>query len=152
MKGFYLKRPFPPKVQEKMACMEDILPGAAGKLQQGLPALCLTGHTALSTAAQNDLDPLLAMAQQVAACGRPGDVVLGISTSGNARNVALAVQAGKALGLKTIALTGGSGGRLTGLCDCAIAVPGASSADVQELHLPVYHTLCAMLEARFFDQ
>lgn len=153
MKGFYLKRPFPPAARAKLAaCMDDLLPGSAEKLQQGLPALALTGHAALSTAARNDLDPLLAMAQQTVACGRPGDVVLGISTSGNAKNVALAVQAGKALGMKTIALTGSAGGRLAQLCDCAVRVPAASPADVQEWHLPVYHTLCAMLEAKFFSE
>ena len=78
-------------------------------------------------------------------------VVIGISTSGNARNVALAVQCGKALGLKTLGLTGGKGGLLREHCDCAIVVPGNCPADVQELHLPVYHTLCAMIEAKFFD-
>ncbi len=152
MKGFYLKRPFAGEKRKKLAaCMDAILPGASAMMQQGLPAIALTGHAALSTAVQNDMDPLLPMAQQVAACGVPGDVVLGISTSGNAKNVALAVQAGKALGMKTIGLTGGRGGKLKELCDCAIVVPGSCPADVQELHLPVYHTLCAMIEAKFFD-
>ena len=94
----------------------------------------------------------MAPAQQVVALGRPGDVVLGISTSGNAKNVALAVQTAKALGLRTLGLSGGSGGRLAALCDCAVVVPGHSPADVQELHLPVYHTLCAMIEAKLFAQ
>ena len=94
----------------------------------------------------------MAIAQQVVGYGRPGDVFIGISTSGNAKNVALAVTAARALGLETIGLTGGSGGRLASLCDCVVAVPGHSPADVQELHLPVYHTLCAMLEAKFFVQ
>ena len=152
MKGFYLKRPVDAEKKARLAaCMDEILPGASDLMQQGLPALALTGHAALSTAVQNDMDPLLSMAQQVLASGREHDVVMGISTSGNARNVALAVQAGKALGLKTIGLTGGSGGRLKALCDCAIVVPGNCPADVQELHLPVYHTLCAMIEAKFFD-
>ena len=153
MKGFYLKRPLPEDRREALREATDaLLPGAAERFQQGLPALALTGHPALSTAVQNDLDPLMASAQQVVALGRPGDVVLGISTSGNARNVALAVQTAKALGLKTLGLTGGDGGRLAKLCDCAIVVPGNTSADVQELHLPVYHTLCAMLEAKFFTE
>jgi len=152
MKGFYLKRPLPPEVREALRqATDELLPGAAERFQQGLPAIALTGHPALSTAVQNDLDPSLAPAQQVAALGRPGDVVLRISTSGNARNVALAVQTGKALGLRTLGFAGGSGGRLKALCDCAVVVPGDSPADVQELHLPLYHTLCAMLEAKFFD-
>jgi len=152
MKGFYLKRPFPPEAKAWLREKTDaLLPGAADLFQQGMPAIALTGHAALSTAVQNDLDPSLAPAQQVAALGRPGDVVLGISTSGNARNVALAVQTGKALGLRTLGFAGGSGGRLKALCDCAVVVPGDSPADVQELHLPLYHTLCAMLEAKFFD-
>lgn len=151
MKGFYLKRPVP---DEQKACIrektKDLLPDAAEVLQQGLPAIALTGHAALSTAVVNDLHPLLTAAQQVVGYGKPGDVVIGISTSGNAQNVALAVSVAQALGLSTIGLTGHAGGRLKSLCDCVIAVPGASPADVQELHLPVYHTLCAMLEAKFF--
>lgn len=152
MKGFYLKRPVAAERKEKLkALMDPILPGASDLMQQGLPAIALTGHAPLSTAVQNDMDPLLSMSQQVIACGREGDVVIGISTSGNARNVALAVQCGKALGLKTLGLTGGKGGLLKEHCDCAIVVPGNCPADVQELHLPVYHTLCAMIEAKFFD-
>lgn len=153
MKGFYLKRPVAENRKARLAeAMDSLLPGASGLMQQGLPAIALTGHAALSTAVQNDMDPLLSMAQQVIALGKPGDVVIGISTSGNARNVALAVQCGKALGLKTIGLAGGKGGRLKGICDCTIAAPGSCPADVQELHLPVYHTLCAMIEAKFFDE
>ena len=153
MKGFLLKRPLDGAKQAALReAIDGLLPGASRKLQQGLPAIALTGHTALSTAAQNDLDPLLGPAQQVVALGRPGDVVLGISTSGNAKNVALAVQTAKALGMRTLGLTGGDGGRLAKLCDCAVVVPASGSADVQELHLPVYHALCAMIEAAFFDE
>ena len=152
MKGFYLSRPMPADAKERLrAATEDILPGAADRFQRGLPAIALTGHAALSTAVQNDLDPIMAPAQQVVALGRPGDVVLGISTSGNAKNAALAVQTAKALGMRTLGLAGGSGGRLKALCDRAIVVPGSCAADIQELHLPVYHTLCAMLEAKFFE-
>lgn len=152
MKGFYLKRPLAQEKQEKIrALTEELLPGAADLMQQGLPAIALTGHPALSTAVQNDLDPLLGAAQQVVGYGRAGDVVIGISTSGNAKNVALAIQTARALGMETLGLTGGSGGRLKEACDCAIVVPGSTPADVQELHLPVYHTLCAMLEAKYFS-
>ena len=153
MKGFYLKRPLPADVKARLRAETDaLLPGAAERFQGGLPAIALTGHPALTTAVQNDLDPLMGPAQQVVALGRPGDVVLGISTSGNARNVALAVKTARALGLATLGLAGGDGGRLREICDAAVVVPGSSPADVQELHLPVYHALCAMIEATFFDQ
>lgn len=152
MKGFWLKRPLEEAQAEKIrALTEDLLPDTAAMLQRGLPAIALTGHSALSTAVQNDLHPYLAAAQQVMGYGKPGDVVLGISTSGNAKNVALAVSVGKALGLKTLGMTGESGGRLADLCDCTIRVPAKSPADVQEYHLPVYHALCAMLESTFFE-
>ncbi|MFR5854240.1 MAG: SIS domain-containing protein [Lachnospiraceae bacterium] len=153
MKGFYLKRPFPEEKRAVIAAQtESLLPGTAELLQQALPAIDLTQHGALSTAVQNDLEPLLTAAQQVAGYGKPGDVVLGISTSGNAKNVALAVGVAKALGLSTIGLTGGSGGQLKELCDCAIIAPAHTPADVQEYHLPIYHTLCAMLEEKFFGK
>ena len=153
MKGFYLKRPFGGETLEKLReGLDGILPGASGLMQRSLPAIALTGHAPLSTAVQNDMDPLLAMAQQALGYARPGDVLIGISTSGGARNVALAAQAAKAAGAGTIALTGGTGGRLAELCDCAIIAPASTPADVQEYHLPIYHTLCAMLEAKFFDE
>ena len=151
MKGFYLKRPYAgEKLSRLRESMDSILPGAAELLQQGLPVIVLTDHQALSTATQNDQHPLLAMAQQAAVYGRKGDVLLGISTSGNAKNVLLAASAAKALGLSVLALTGESGGKLKACADCTISVPASSPADVQEYHLPVYHTLCAMLESGFF--
>lgn len=151
MKGFWLKRPLPENVRARVrAATDGLLPGAADRFQRGLPAIALTGHASLSTAVQNDLDPSLAAAQQVMGYGRPGDVIIGISTSGNALNVALAISVAKALGLNALGLAGRKGGRLRTLCDCAICVPADATADVQELHLPVYHTLCAMLEEAFF--
>ena len=153
MKGFWLKRPLDDAKKEAVRRAADaLLPGTADRLQQGLPAIALTQHPALSTAAQNDLDPLLAPAQQVIGYGKPGDVVIGISTSGNAKNVALAVAAANAVGLATLGLTGGTGGRLAELCDCAVIAPAHTPADVQEYHLPIYHALCAMLEAKFFEE
>ncbi len=153
MKGFLLRRPLPKgQLEAVKALTEGLLPGAASRLQQGLPAIALTGHPALSTAAGNDLDPLLPFAQQVIGYGRKGDVFLGISTSGNAKNVALAAQTARALGLHTIGLTGAPGGLLRDLCDVTIPAPGGSTAEVQEHHLPVYHALCAMLEAKFFSE
>lgn len=152
MKGFWLKRPLDEKRRAALrAATEDLLPGAAEMFQQGLPAIDLTDHAALSTAVQNDLDPLLAPAQQVVGYGKPGDVVIGISTGGNAKNVALAVATANALGLKTIGLTGEKGGKLAAISNCAIRVPANAPAEVQEYHLPVYHALCAMIEAKFFE-
>ena len=153
MKGFLLRRPLPEDQQEAIRqYTQDVLPEAAQLLQQGLPALALSSHPALNSAVVNDLHPLLGPAQQVMACAKPEDVFLGISTSGNAKNVCLAAGTAKALGLAVIGLTGASGGRLKTLCDCAILAPANTPADVQELHLPIYHTLCAMLEARFFEE
>ncbi len=140
MKGFYLKR----RVTENE---ESIL----YHLQGALPAIALTGHNALSTAFSNDEDAAFVYAQQVFGYGRSGDAVIGISTSGNAVNVKNAILTAKEIGMKTIALTGGSGGALKDIADVSIVVPGGCPADVQENHLPVYHALCAMLEARFFD-
>lgn len=153
MKGFYLKRLLKEEMQARLRVpMDEVLPGAAALLQQGLPAIALTEHSTLSTAVANDNHPLLPFAQQVIGYGKPGDILLGISTSGNAQNVALAAMTARVLGLEVIGLAGGSGGQLARFCDCMIAVPGKSPADIQELHLPVYHTLCAMLEAKFFSK
>lgn len=151
MKGFVLKRPLDQKLRDAVnTATHDLLPGTADLLQQGIMAICLNEHAALSSAIANDLSPLLPFAQQVVGYGSPGDVLLVLSTSGNARNLALAVQTAKALGLVTIALTGRDGGLLGQLCDHIILAPGQTTADIQEHHLPIYHCLCAMLEAKFF--
>lgn len=153
MKGFYLTRPLP--AGERQVIREktmDTAPDAAEKLQGALPAIVLSEHSTLMTAFSNDVDANLAYAQQVIGYGRPGDVLLGISTSGNARNVLLAAQVASARGLATVALTGGDGGALSKACDLSIIAPGTGPAEVQELHLPIYHALCAMLETFFFDR
>lgn len=137
MKGFWLKRPVSGG-------------GVMDKLQGALPAIALTGHNALSSAFVNDCDPLYTYAQQTLGLGRKGDVLIGISTSGNSKNVSYAVEVAQKLGMKTIALTGGNGGKLREMCDIAIVAPGSCPADVQECHLPIYHALCGMLEAHFF--
>ncbi len=137
MKGFWLKRPVTGG-------------GVMDKLQGALPAIALTGHSALSSAFVNDCDPLYTYAQQTLGLGKPGDVLIGISTSGNSKNVSYAVEVAKAKDMKTIALTGGNGGKLREMCDIAIVAPGSCPADVQECHLPIYHALCGMLEAHFF--
>jgi len=143
MKGFYLKRELDSNVKQKFGSLGD-------KLQGALPAISLTHHTALSTAFQNDVDPSLIYAQQVFGYGKCGDVLFAISTSGNSLNIINAIKIAKASGLVTIGLTGRSGGEMMDLCDICINVPSDITAEVQELHLPVYHTLCAMLEEEFF--
>lgn len=151
MKGFVLKRPLTDQMAEALK-KADPIRGAelAGKLQRALPAIALTGHSALSTAFANDVDPKMSYAQQVMGYGEKGDVFLGISTSGNAENVVYAAIAAKAKGMKVIGLTGSGGGALMELCDVIIRVPGQETYKIQELHLPVYHTLCLMLEGYFF--
>lgn len=145
MKGFLLKR----HVSEELAGDPSL--GGTGRLLQGaLPAISLTGQPALSGAIQNDIDAKMVFAQQVYGYGKPGDVLLGISTSGNAENVLQAARVGRAMGLHTVALTGENGGKLAPLCENAIKVPAKETYRIQEYHLPVYHTLCAMVEAAFF--
>lgn len=152
MKGFCKKRPLPPELRARLeaACPEDAAYLAAN-LQGALPALSLVNPVALTTAFANDCAPDLAMAQQVLGIGAPGDVLLAISTSGNSRNVVYAVETAKVRGVKSIALTGRSGGRLRGLADITVAVPEDETYRVQELHLPVYHALCLAAEEEFFE-
>lgn len=153
MKGFYLKRPLKGPVKQAIHKeMQPYFEHLEERLQGALPAIALTGHAALSTAAANDQDPLLPAAQQIVGYGRPGDLVIGISTSGHSANVLAALATARGLGLKTLGLTGRSGGSLKALCDAVITVPADTPADVQEYHLPVYHTLCAMLEEAFFGE
>ena len=119
-------------------------------LQGGLPTVSLCGHTAFSTAFQNDCDPMFVFAQQVGAWGQEGDVLLTLSTSGNSKNCIYAVAVAKAKKMSVVALLGGSGGELKSLADASVVVPEKETYKVQELHLPVYHCLCAMLEEEFF--
>ena len=119
-------------------------------LQGGLPTVSLCGHTAFSTAFQNDCDPMFVFAQQVGAWGQAGDVLLTLSTSGNSKNCIYAATVAQAKGMSVTALLGGSGGELKALADASVVVPEKETYKVQELHLPVYHCLCAMLEEEFF--
>ena len=153
MKGFILRRPLPAQTQ---AALNEISPANSAyfiqNLQAALPAISLTSHAALMTAYINDVKADMVFAQQVYGLGKPGDLVLGISTSGNSANVVNALCLAKALGLKTVGLTGQKGGRMNEICDVVIRVPATLTSLVQELHLPVYHTLCLMLEEEFFGE
>ena len=151
MKGFCKKRQVPEDFAGKlMEADKERGRYLAEKLQQGLPAIALTGHTALSTAYLNDVDGLLTIAQQLYGYGKKGDVFLGISTSGNSENILYAAAAARAMEIPVIALTGKDGGRLAEAADVAIIVPEQETYRIQELHLPVYHALCLMLEECFF--
>ena len=153
MKGFLKKRPLSASEQAVMRekCPE-LETDTLKKLQKGLPAVPLTSMAALFTAFCNDVDPALVYAQQVLALGKPGDVLLGISTSGNAQNVAAAAKVARALGIPVIGLAGEKGGMLAALADIAVRVPETETYRVQELHLPVYHCLCAAVEEHFFKE
>ena len=120
-------------------------------MQGALPAIALDGHPALSTAYQNDCEPLLCFAQQISGYGNAGDVFLGISTSGNSKNVLYAAVTAKAKGMKVIGLTGKSESKLSDMADVCIRVPETETYMVQELHLPVYHALCLMIEEEKFN-
>ena len=151
MKEFKLKR----KVySDQAAALKEIDPELgqvlADNLQGALPAICLTGHSSLTTAFMNDANADLVFAQQVNGYGKPGDVFLGISTSGNSKNVLYAVVNAKAKGLKVIGLTGAKENKLMKYADVCIRVPETETYKIQELHLPVYHCLCLMLEEHFF--
>ena len=122
----------------------------AENLQSALPAIALDGHPALSTAYMNDCEPLLCFAQQVNSLGRQGDVLFGISTSGNSKNVLYAAVTAKSKGMKVVGLTGAKDSKLSALADVCIRVSETETYMVQELHLPVYHCLCLMLEEKFF--
>lgn len=151
MKGFENMRPVGESLKNDLVEMGGER-GAylAGKLQQALPAISLTAHSALITAVANDTDASLIFAQQVMGYGNAGDVIIGISSSGNSQNVIDALITAKAKGMTAIGLTGETGGMMKPFCDILIHVPGRRTAFVQELHLPVYHTLCMMVENHFF--
>lgn len=153
MKGFKLPRKtksnFAGKLVQEDSELGKIL---VQSLQGALPAIALDGHLALSTAYMNDCEPLLCFAQQVNGYGKEGDVFLGISTSGNSKNVLYAVTVARAKGMKVIGLTGEKESKLSQMSDACIRVPQRETYMVQELHLPVYHCLCLMLEDRFFGE
>lgn len=152
MKGFKLSRkPSSEYAKELIAVNAELGQTLADNLQGALPAVALDGHPALSTAYMNDCEPLLCFAQQVNGYGQIGDVFLGISTSGNSKNVLYAATVAKAKGMKIIGLTGAKKSKLSELADVCVAVPQTETYMIQELHLPVYHCWCLMLEHVFFD-
>lgn len=153
MKGFKLRRKVPEQQTELFKKIDSEAGSLLGDhLQGALPAIALTAQTALATAYLNDCLPTLLFAQQVYGYGQMGDCFLGISTSGNSQNVLYAAIVAKAQGLSLIGLTGAKHNKLEALCDVCIRVPETETYKIQELHLPVYHCLCMMLEEYFFGE
>lgn len=147
MKGFKLSRKPETDFAERLVAENQELGSVlAENLQGALPAIALDGHPALSTAYMNDCEPLLCFAQQVNGYGKSGDVFLGISTSGNSKNVLYAATTAHAKGMKVIGLTGAKDSKLKDMSDVCIKAPQTETYMIQELHLPIYHCLCLMLE------
>lgn len=153
MKRFNIPRPikddFAKKLREVDPIIGDFL---SGKLERSLAAIPLVAHEALSNAYINDVDSVSVFAQQLMGYREEGDVFLGISTSGNSGNVIYATIVAKNMGIKVLGLTGRSGGKLAEIADVVIKVPQEETYLIQELHLPIYHCLCLMLEERFFAE
>jgi len=151
MKSFEGHRPLNEELQKKLIQLSPERGNMlAEKLQQGLPAISLTVHNALITAIANDINGDVIFAQQVTGFGNKGDILIGLSTSGNSKNVIDALIVAKAKGLITIGMTGETGGKMKDWCDILLNVPETRTAYVQELHLPVYHAICMMVENEIF--
>lgn len=153
MKGFLKKRPLSEdqksKMKENCSLIDD---GILDKLQNALPAIALPNIAALNSAFCNDVDPELIYAQSLMSLAKKGDVLIAISTSGNSKNVYAAAKTAKALGIDVIGLTGGTGGKLKEISDICIIAPENETFKIQELHLPIYHYICASVEEYFFKQ
>ena len=151
MKSFKRKRPIK---EEERAFLQSSEEGCAliEVLEGGLQAISLTSHLSLSTAFSNDKEPAAVFAQQLYVLGKKGDALLSISTSGNSQNCVYAATVAKMKGISTIALTGEQESKLSSLCKVSVRVPETETYKIQELHLPVYHALCAMLENEYFGE
>lgn len=151
MKSFKLERKVPDELKDKLIAVDSVRGEQLAKnLQQPLLAIPLVAHEALSTAYINDVDGYGVFAQQMLGFGKAGDVFLAISTSGNSKNVMNATVVARALGVKIIGFTGEKGGELAEAADVAVKAPSSETYMIQELHLPIYHCWCLMLEERFF--
>ncbi len=153
LKSFVKKRKPDQKFLDALSAIDpDTGSYLSDKLQGSLPAIALTNNSALMTASLNDVDGNVLFAQQVMGFGKKGDVFLGISTSGNSKDVIYALAVAKALGVKTVALTGKTGGKCKAVADISIVVPENETFKIQELHLPVYHALCLTIEEYFWKE
>ena len=150
MKGFNLKRPLS---EDDLNRFEEGDRESMGKgLQYGIRAISLVSQTGLMTAFMNDCDPALVFAQQVFAYAQnKDDTLIALSTSGNSKNVVNAVKAARAAGIRTVAITGENESALSALADVTVKLPAHTPFEVQEFTLPVYHALCAAIEAELFE-
>jgi len=152
MKSFKIRRDIPSDFADVLRTYGEKGEKLAVGLERGLRAICLNTHEALSSAYINDREPELVYAQLLYGLARPGDALLTLTTSGNSKNCVYAAVTAKALGLKVIAMTGEGSGKVSEYADVTINVPEKETYLVQELHLPVYHYLCAELEQEFFGK
>lgn len=151
MKGFRIKRSISEELRNELIRLDmGIGSTLASKLEGALTTIALTSQDALSTAYMNDVDATGVFAQKILGYGKSGDVFLAISTSGNSVNIIYAALVAKAMGMQVIGLTGRSGGRLKSYCDVTVYVPEDEPYKIQELHLPIYHVWCLMLEEFFW--
>ena len=151
LKGFKSLRPFPPEELDKWKeLFGQEAADKASRLQMGLRAVSLLSHPGFTSAFGNDVDSSLAVAQQLLALGRKGDVFLGISTGGNAENIRYALMAAKTRGIFSCLLTGNKHGICEKYADLVIAAPESETFKIQELHLPIYHTFCLEVENAIF--
>lgn len=152
MKRFKQPRPVTTEFAEMLKAIDPIRGAELSKnLERTLCAIPLVTHEAMTTAYINDVDGLGVFAQQLFGFGKEGDVFIGISTSGNSKNVMSATVVARAMGIKVIGLTGANGGELAQVADAVVKAPETETFMIQELHLPIYHCWCLMLEDRFFN-
>lgn len=151
LKSFKFKRKINGILSEKLYSMGETGKALADTLEGSLPAISLCGHGALTTAFLNDTEPKMTFAQQLLGLGKAEDTLIVISTSGNSENCIYAATLAKAMGIKTIAMTGMKESKLSAICDITIKAPESETFKIQEKHLPIYHALCAMAEETFFE-
>lgn len=152
MKSFTLAREIPVEDKEKLfSLLGSESESFSANLQRGIPAFSLCSQSGVMTAYNNDVNPDMVYAQLLYACGKKEDLLIGISTSGNSKNVVNAVKTAKAFGIKSLCLTGANECVLDKFADCIIKVPETETYKIQELHLPVYHYLCLETEKKLFE-
>ena len=152
MKSFESVRPLEESFKDRLYEISGIRGKyLAAKLEHSLPAISLSSNTALTTSVSNDIDPSLVFAQQIIGYGNENDLLIGISTSGNSQNIVDACITARALNINVIGITGKTGGKMKQYCDVLVNVPETRTAMVQELHLPVLHTICRMIENHFYS-
>jgi phosphoheptose isomerase len=151
VKSFRLPRPLlPAQVESLRKCRHADGVDLAPLLERGLRAVSLSESTCAITAIANDTSPDMIFAQQVFALGRAGDLLMAFSTSGNSANVVRALQVAAAVGMKTVGFTGRAPARADGLCDVCLKADSEETYRVQELHMPLYHFICARVEEMLF--